>query len=115
MKYALLIWHDENKSMNYSEAERQENMAEHYAFMNEASEAGVMLGGEALHPAHETVRVQSRAGKVLTTDGPFAETKESMGGFYLINCETEAEAYEWASKIPEARVGTIEVRKIMEF
>ena len=115
MKYALLIYTNEAEDMKASEAEQQANMAAYYAFTNELSAAGANLGGEALLPVSSAKSVQVREGQTLTTDGPFAETKEQLGGFYLVEAATEAEAIQWAAKIPGAQVGTVEVRPLMLF
>jgi hypothetical protein len=74
-----------------------------------------MRGGDALEPTTVATSVRVREGEVLTTDGPFAETKEQLGGFYLIECDNLDQAIEAASRIPAARGGTIEVRPIAEF
>ena len=85
------------------------------AFTQEVSERGVLLSGEALQPTTTATTVRVRDSKVLTTDGPFAETKEQLGGFYLVQCNNLDEAIEWATKIPGAQHGSIEIRPIMEF
>lgn len=90
-------------------------MAAYFAFTNETREAGVYVGGEALQPTATATTVQVRDGKTLTTDGPFAETKEQMGGYYMIDVENLDEAIQWAAKIPGAAHGSIEVRPILEF
>jgi hypothetical protein len=74
-----------------------------------------MLGGDALHPVSTATTVRVREGKTLTTDGPFAETREQLGGYYLINAENLDEAILWAAKIPSAAYGSIEVRPVMVF
>jgi len=85
------------------------------AFGKKAQEAGVMLAGEALQPISTATSVQLKEGQKIVTDGPFAETKEQLGGFYLLECKDLDEALEWASQIPSARYGTIEVRPVIEF
>ncbi len=115
MKYALLIYTNEADDMKASEVEQQANMAAYYAFTNELSTAGANLGGEALLPTATAKSVRVRDGQTLTTDGPFAETKEQLGGFYLVEASTEEEAVQWAAKIPGAQVGTVEVRPLMLF
>jgi hypothetical protein len=74
-----------------------------------------MKGGEALHPTSTATTVRVKNGKTVTTHGPFAETKEQLGGFYMIECNNLDEAIEWAAKCPGARVGSIEVRPVMDF
>jgi hypothetical protein len=77
--------------------------------------SGALLGGEALQPTSTATTVRLSNGKMLTTDGPFAETKEQLGGFYMVNCKDLDEALKWASQIPSAHRGPVEVRPIMEF
>jgi hypothetical protein len=115
MKYALLIYTNEAQEMQASEAEQQEVMTAYYAFSNELNVSGANLGGEALLPTNTTKSVRVREGKTVITDGPFAETKEQLGGFYLVEAATEEEAVKWAAKIPGAQVGTVEVRPLMLF
>lgn len=85
-------------------------------FEDNANSAGVLIGeGAALQPVSTATSVRLRNGKSMITDGPFAETKEQLGGFYIFDCKDLDEALEWAAKIPSARYGTIEVRPVMEF
>jgi len=115
MKYLLLIYTDENVDARMSEAEQEANMAEYYAFSNMVRERKVYESGEALHPTSSATTVRVRDGKTLTTDGPFAETKEQLGGFYMVDCKDLDEAIEIASRIPGARHGSIEVRPVWIF
>jgi hypothetical protein len=115
MKYAVLIYGNEAAGEAMTEAERNAEMAEYYTFTNLVRERGAYVGGEALHATHTATTVRVRDSKVLTTDGPFAETKEQLGGFYLLDCKDLDEAIEFASKIPGARGGSIEIRPIVEF
>jgi hypothetical protein len=115
MRYMMLIYEDETGSDQVSEAELAETMAAYNAFGEESRQAGVNLGGEALHPTPTATTVKVKDGQVLTTDGPFAETKEALGGYYLMECANLDEAIKWAAKIPGARSGSIEIRPIMEF
>jgi hypothetical protein len=94
--------------------EAQASLNEYLAFGEEMGKRGVLQGGERLRPTTDATTVRVRDGEVLTADGPFAETKEQMGGFYLVDCKDLDEAIDIASKIPGARVGTIEVRPIWE-
>ena len=89
-------------------------MKAYNAFTSEAVESGVMRGGEALEDAKTATSVRVRNGQTLVTDGPFAETKEEFGGFYLIEAANLDEAIKWAAKIPGAQRGTIEVRPIWD-
>ena len=89
-------------------------MAEYMKFGEEMTKRGVLQGGERLHPTTDATTVQVRDGEVLTSDGPFAETKEQIGGFYLVDCKDLDEAIEIAAKIPARAIGSIEVRPIWE-
>ena len=115
MRYLLLIYQDEAAHAQWS----QEALAAEYegynAFGAEVQKRGTFLGGEAVMPANTATTVRVRDSKILTTDGPFAETKEQLGGYYLLNCKDLDEAIELAAKIPAAPHGSIEIRPIMEF
>jgi hypothetical protein len=114
VRYLALIYTDEN--VVWSDEEQQEVMAAYLAFGEEGGKAGVLGdAGEALQPTSTATTVRVRNGETLTTDGPFAETKEQLGGFYLLQCDNLDQAIEWAAKIPGAKHGSIEVRPIMEF
>ncbi|MGH8993980.1 MAG: YciI family protein [Acidimicrobiia bacterium] len=89
-------------------------MADYNAFGEEMGRRGVLLGGERLRPTTDATTVQVRDGETITSDGPFAETKEQMGGYFMVDCKDLDEAIEVASKIPSAKRGTIEVRPIWE-
>ena len=115
MKYLCLIYDDERKWSAMSKSESDALMGEYFAFTDQIRKSGHYLGGEALQPVHTATTVRVRNGKVSTTDGPFAETKEQLGGFYLINARDLNEAIQVASKIPSARLGSVEVRPVMEF
>jgi hypothetical protein len=114
MRYLLLICDDESAVLAVSPDEAAASMARYMAFQEEAAARGALLGGERLRPTADATTVEVRDGEVLTTDGPFAETKEQMGGFYLVDCKDLDEAIELASKIPAAATGKIEVRPIWE-
>lgn len=86
---------------------------EYRAMGNEAQERGVMVGGNALQGTETATTVRVRGGRAETTDGPFAETREVLGGYYLLDCKDLDEAIEFAAKIPAAKYGSIEVRPIM--
>ncbi len=115
MRYILLIYTDETEDAKRTDAENEANMAEYYAFTSEVQESGAYKGGDALHPTSSATTVRVREGRTMVTDGPFAETKEQLGGFYMVDCKDLDEAIEWAAKIPGARDGSIEVRPIWEF
>ena len=112
MRYALLISTDEVAYAAISPEEASANMAAYEAFMGRVGSK--LLGGERLRPTTESTCVQVRDGKTVTTDGPFAETKEQLGGFFLIDVADLDEALEIAAQIPTATVGTVEVRPIWE-
>lgn len=115
MKYVCLIYDSEEKRASMSKAELDALVGEYFAFSEGLRKSGHYLAGEALQPIQTAVTVRIRNGKLSTTDGPFAETKEQLGGFYLINARDLNEAIQVASKIPSARFGSIEVRPIREF
>lgn len=115
MRYIMLIYTDESAESRYSEEENQAVMAGYYAFTNEVRERNLYQAGDALQPTATATTVTVRDGKTLTTDGPFAETKEQLGGFYILDCKDLDEAIEYAAKIPASRHGRIEVRPILEF
>jgi hypothetical protein len=114
VRYALLICDDESIRSRRSPEEEGARIAGYVAFAEEMNGRGLLRGGERLRPTGEATCVRVRDGAVLTSDGPFAETKEQVGGFYLVDCRDLDEAIEVASKIPTARNGTIEVRPIWE-
>jgi hypothetical protein len=114
MRYALLICTDEKAVEALSPEEGAAMLSEYGAFGEEMVRRGVLQGGERLRPTTDATTVRARDGEVLTLDGPFAETKEQIGGFYLVDCKDLDEAIEVASKVPGARVGEIEVRPIWE-
>lgn len=115
MKYLLLIYSDENIEANMSKEEMEAWMGEYYAYTAAMGEAGVRVAGEALQPTATATTVRVRDGKTLTTHGPFAETTEQLGGFYVLDVENLDQAIEWAVKCPSARNGSIELRPLMEF
>ncbi|HYT79910.1 MAG TPA: YciI family protein [Actinomycetota bacterium] len=115
MRYMLLIYGDEKQWANMGPAEQKAEFEAYDAFGKWLAEKGWMRAGDALQGTSTATAVRLREGKVLTTDGPFAETKEQLGGFYQIECDNLDQAIEAASKIPAVRGGTIEVRPIAEF
>ena len=115
MKYLLMIYTSEQQDAQRTPEAQEANMGEYFAFTNEIREAGVMLGGEALQPTTTATTVRVRNGQTASTDGPFAETKEQLGGYYLLDCDNLDDAIKWASKIPGAREGSIEIRPLWEF
>ncbi len=115
MRYLCLIYLNEQAHANMSEQEMGAMMEAYGKYTEELEQAGAMLGGEALQPTETATTVQVRDGKTLTTDGPYAETKEQLGGFYMVEAKDLDEAIAWAAKIPSASDGSVEVRPIMEF
>ena len=115
MKYLCLIYDEENKMSAMSKTESDAFMGEYFAFTEGIRKSGHYIGGEALQPVQAATTVRVRNGKVSTTDGPFAETKEQLGGYYLIDARDLNDAIQVAAKIPSARLGSVEVRPIMEF
>jgi hypothetical protein len=114
MRYLLMICTDESAEQAQSPAENQVMHADYMAFTQEMGQRGVLQGGERLRPTGDATTVRVQGGEVLTSDGPFAETKEQMGGYFVVDCKDLDEAIEIASKIPGARRGAIEVRPIWE-
>ena len=113
MRYLALIYTPEPTEPPTAE-QGEQMMAEYGAFTQMTQQRGAFLGGEALQPIATATTVRVRDGKLSTTDGPFAETKEQLGGYYLLECKDLDEAVELAGKIPGARFGSVEVRPIME-
>ena len=114
MRYVLMICSDENQVGAMTPEKGSAMLAEYGAFGEEMGRRGLLRGGERLRPTTDATTVRVRNGSVLTSDGPFAETKEQIGGSYVVDCKDLDEAIEVASKIPGARLGTIEVRPIWE-
>jgi hypothetical protein len=115
MQYALLIYGDERQAENASEAETKEVMDGYWKYEAWLGEKGIKRAGEALQPTSQATTVRVKGDRTMTTDGPFAETKEQLGGFYLIEAANLDEALEAAAKCPGAWFGSIEVRPVMEF
>ena len=112
MKYMLLIYLDEQKPL--SETERQECYAESTLLAQQLHSNGQYLGANPLHPTSMATSVRLRNGKRLVTDGPFAETREQLGGYFLVEAKDLDEALDIAARIPMARKGTVEVRPVIE-
>ena len=112
MRYMLLIGSDDKAETPPPRAEMDAIMQGHRRFGEELHASGKMVVGERLRPDSEASRVRLKAGQRQVMDGPFAETKEALGGFYLIECETRQEAVEWAKKIPLREGGFVDVRPI---
>ena len=115
MQYILLIYDDEAQMASMSEAEAGELMAGYGAFTQGIKDSGHFVAGDPLQRIATARTVRVREGGTLATDGPFAETKEQLGGYYIVECADGAEAEGIAARIPSARTGSIEVRPIMVF
>lgn len=115
MQFLLLIQGDEAEWAKATEAEKKATFSKYMAYSQELQRAGVMRSGEPLRDSSTGARVQVRAGKTRVVDGPFTESKEVLGGFYLVECASKDEAVKWAAKCPGAEYGTMEVREIMVF
>ena len=113
MKYAMLIYTDQAVEAAQSPEQQQAVMGAYFAFTNDVKEKKLYTAGEALHPTTAATTVRVRNGETLTTDGPFAETKEQLGGFYILDCKDLDEAIEYAAKIPGSSIGSIEIRPIV--
>jgi hypothetical protein len=115
MKYILLCCHDEKKVDSMSKSEHDAVMEETMAYCEALKKSGHLLGVEALEPIQTAMSVRVRSGKLTVTDGPFAETKEQLGGFFLISARDLNEAIQVASRFPSVRFGTMEVRPVRDF
>jgi hypothetical protein len=115
MRYLLLIYVPDMDTSGLTPEQMQASMEEWTDYTADLVRRGVMEAGEALEPTTTATTVRLRDGETLTTDGPFAETNEVLGGYYVINCKDLDEAIEFAAKCPAARDGSIELRPITEF
>lgn len=115
MRYLCLIYDEERKWAEMPAAESDAMMGEYFAFTQGIRDSGHYVAGEALQPVSTATTIRIRNGRISTTDGPFAETKEQLGGFYLIEARDLNEAIQVASKIPSARIGSIEIRPVVDF
>jgi hypothetical protein len=115
MKYLCLIYDDESKMAGMSKDEGEAFMGEYFAFTEAIKKSGHYIAGEALQPVQTATTVRQRNGKMSTTDGPFAETKEQLGGFYMIEARDLNDALQVASRIPSAKTGSVEVRPVHSF
>jgi hypothetical protein len=115
MKYLCLIYGNESHEAQMSKADSDTMMGEYFAFTEDLRRNGQFLAGEGLQPTSTASTVRVRNGKASTTDGPFAETKEQLGGFYLIEAPDLNAAVRIAGRIPSARYGCVEVRPVMNY
>jgi hypothetical protein len=111
----LLIYGDPAAAPAQDSPEGQAQFARWMSYTQELNDAGIMRAGEALHPTSTATTVREREGETLTSDGPFAETKEILGGFYLIDVPDIDTALAWAARMPNIRYGTVEVRPTVVF
>ena len=114
MRYLLLIYGEESTYGSMSEAELEADMKEWEEYSAALTAAGASSGGAALQPTTTATSVRDDNGSPLVTDGPFAETREQLGGYYLLDVADLDEAIKWANKCPAAPTGTIELRPILE-
>ncbi len=115
MQYMLLIYEDEALWSRMTDDDRNRLFGEYFSYTEEVRQAGAFVAGAPLQPTQTATTVRVRDGERLMTDGPFAETKEQLGGYYLVRCDNLDEAVEIATHIPDAVRGSIEVRPVMEF
>ena len=116
MKYLLLIYDNEKANMSMSPEEMSKKMDEWFKYTDDLQKSGRLLAGEALEPTMTATSVRAGNPAPLATDGPFAETKEQLGGFYMVEATDLDDAIEWAGKMPHiADGGTVEIRPIMKF
>jgi len=115
MLYACLIYSDEAAEAAMSPEQQKALFDEYMVLEGELASTPIRKAGHALQPTSTATTVRVRDGKTLTTDGPFAETKEQLGGFYLFDCKDLDEAIQWASRIPSVKGGSVEVRPVMIF
>lgn len=113
MKYMLTLWNDETRWEGLAPEEAAAWMAEYARFGEEAGD--VIVGGDGLEPTSAATTVRVRDGERLLTDGPFAETREQLGGFYILECASLDEALGWAAKVPDAGTGSVEVRPVLDY
>jgi hypothetical protein len=114
MQYMLLIYARESEWAAQSDAEREAMVAEYFALTTDLREKGAFVAGDQLQFTSSATTVRVQDDEQVVTDGPFAETKEQLGGYYVIEAESLDEAIEWAARIPAARAGSIEVRPVIQ-
>jgi len=115
MKYLCLIYENERAWETMPKEQADAMLGEYFTFTEGIKQSGQLLGGEALQPTQTATTVRVRSGKVSTTDGPFAETKEQLGGYYLIEANDLNDAIKVAAKIPSVRLGAVEIRPVIDF
>lgn len=115
MEFLLLVYEEEEQIAALSDGAMSAQLDDYRAYTASLQEAGVLRAGNALQPTSTAACALDRDCEVITLDGPFAETKEQLGGYYLIDCKDREEALAWASKMPAARTGRVEVRPIWNY
>jgi hypothetical protein len=113
MQYILLIYGEESLWANMSPEKLSEEMGAYMAYTQDLAKAGVLVAGDELQPVATAKTISVSGGKQKVVDGPFAETKETLGGYYLIKAESVEDALAWAAKCPGAKYGRIEVRPVV--
>jgi hypothetical protein len=117
MRYLVLVGHDEKGGKTLSSAQHQALFAAYQKYEADLKHAGVLLGGEPLQSSERAVRISSQGGKRKLLDGPFSESKEIIGGYFVLEVKSRDEAVEWAARCPAAQLGTwsyVELREIQE-
>jgi hypothetical protein len=112
MEYMALIYADEEAWAGFSDSEREAAYDLYRTFSRDAEAAGVLAGGSELGPTRDATTVRVRDDETLVTDGPYAEVKEALGGYFLLECESMDDALDWAARIPGAHHGAVEVRPV---
>jgi hypothetical protein len=115
MQFLAIIYNDESLYADATPEQIAATFEAHGRFGQASREAGVFVGGEGLQPSATATTVRVRDDERMLTDGPYAETKEQLGGYYLLDCKDLDDALNWAAQIPEAKIGAIEVRPIMDY
>jgi hypothetical protein len=115
MRFLLTVYDDERRWASVDEESMKAEVDAYWALDNEAAAAGVFVESAGLYPTESARTLRIRGDDQSVTDGPFAETKEQLGGFYLLECASIEEALEWAAKVPAARTGSVEVRQVMDY
>ncbi len=113
-QYMLLIYGEESMWANLTPDQLSAEMGAYMAYTQDLVKAGVMVAGDELHPVATAKTLSIAGGKQKVVDGPFAETKETLGGYYIVNVESQEDALAWAAKCPGARFGRIEVRPVVQ-
>jgi hypothetical protein len=114
MKYMVLIYWDQSFSEPLSVGERETTRAAYRNLAADAEASNVLIGGEELQPVDTATHIRVREGRTMIMDGPYAETREQLGGFFIFDCNNLDDVIEWAARIPRAQSGTIEIRPIQE-